>query len=82
MGAPSTDHRDALQGALQELISAMSALNMEPEPIPGATGFLSETDAWAQHAMGHLVAVADLLIRAQRERDELIAQYEALARAP
>jgi hypothetical protein len=69
MGAPSTDHRDALEGALQELISAMSALNMEPDPIPGATGFLSDTDAWVRHAMEHLTAVAHLLIRAQRERN-------------
>ena len=55
------DKDPGLQGALQtigsEVTSAMSALNMEPEPIRNhgsQTGFLSETDAWAQHSMEHL----------------------------
>ena len=61
MSDPRTDYRDAPQGVITELISAMSALNMEPEPLPADqikhdTGYLSDTDKWVRHAMEHLYA--------------------------
>lgn len=44
-----------------EIISAMSSLNMDPEPIEKESlsedaHYLSETDRWAKHAMAHLHA--------------------------
>lgn len=58
MGAPF-EHRNPLNGAIIEIMSAMSALNQEPDPLtdtgdPNATGLLSETDGWVRHAMVHL----------------------------
>lgn len=55
-----------LQGALIECLSAMSALNMDPSPIPGAIGYLSETDAWAKHAMEHLQTAIALINKVLR----------------
>lgn len=56
MSAPITTYDNPAGGARNELVSAMSALNMYPDPIPGATGYLSEVDAWAKHAMEHMRA--------------------------
>ena len=47
--------------AVAELVSAMSSLNMYPEQIDGAEGYLSETDANAKHAMEHIQAALRLL---------------------
>lgn len=45
-----------------ELISAQSALNMEPDPIAGRSGrFLSECDGWARHSMAHLAQISKLM---------------------
>lgn len=84
MSEPRTNHEDALQGALSEIISAQSALNMYPEPTPTTTGepryipnieveqaFLSESDAWAKHSMEHLRAAFELVQRAWQERERL-----------
>jgi len=66
MGDPvrTKDPKEALQAALNEVVSAMSALNMEPEPLTTPTGvYLSERDVWAAHAMEHLRAVvANLMV--------------------
>lgn len=61
MSDPRTDYRDTPQGIVTELISAMSALNMEPSPLPPDeikhdTGYLSDTDKWVRHAMEHIYA--------------------------
>lgn len=62
---PILDWHDPLQGAAHEIISAMSALNMEPEPLEVPEGaYLSERDRWAKHAMEHLRAALELLQRA------------------
>lgn len=41
-----------------EIMSAMSSLNMEPDPITPKPGkelyYLSELDAWAKHSMEHM----------------------------
>jgi len=55
MSTPSNDF-------WHELISAQSALNMEPDPIEGKPGrFLSECDGWARHSMTHLQQASKLL---------------------
>lgn len=64
------EHSDPINGAMCEVVSAMSALNMEPNPLtetgdPDSNGYLSEVDGWAKHAMEHLNAAAALLLKAQ-----------------
>jgi hypothetical protein len=55
MSTPSTD-------LWYELISAQSALDMEPDPIEGKPGrFLSECDGWARHSMTHLKQASKLM---------------------
>lgn len=69
MSAPKNDYEDPLHGALCEIISAQSSLNMYPAPIEGPPRrYLSESDEWAQHAMEHLHAAFDLIARALKER--------------
>jgi len=56
MSDPFPVHKShPVHGALLEIVSAMSALNMQPEALPEPKGeYLSETDRWAEHAMEHL----------------------------
>jgi len=64
MGDPFKKSEDPVNGAVGEIISAMSSLNMEPKPMDKPEGdYLSETDFWAYHAMEHLRAAIDLLRR-------------------
>jgi len=54
--------KDILETISSEIISAQSALNMHPEPIPdhgSRDGYLSETDGWAKHAMEHLQNIGE-----------------------
>lgn len=62
MGQPRTDYGFKPYGMVSELISAQSALNMEPEPVAEPTGdrFI-DTDGWAAHAYEHLSAARVLL---------------------
>ena len=69
MSAPRTNHQNLLSGAIAELISAMSALNMHPEPLPADevkqdTGYLADSDKWAAHSMEHIGAAIDLIQKA------------------
>lgn len=69
MSAPRTDHQNPLSGAVTELISAMSALNMHPEPLPADevkhdTGYLADSDKWASYSMDHIGAAIDLIQKA------------------
>lgn len=70
MSEPKNDYEDKVHGAISELISAESALNMEPKPLPlppkDAT-FLSETDYWVKHAMDHIHQAISLLIDYRKE---------------
>lgn len=44
-----------VEGALQEISSAVSSLNMTPTPIENPTGiFLADTDANVNHSVEHL----------------------------
>ena len=72
MSEPFTGTSDnPIQTAIHEMISAMSALNMEPDPIPvpddGQIHFLSERDKWAAHCMEHLHSAFQLLNQAHSE---------------
>jgi hypothetical protein len=64
-------YADPLQGAASEIISALSALNMHPNPIPADQqlpdnpGYLSNTDRWVEHAFDHLQAAMDCIRRAE-----------------
>lgn len=59
---PIRDCKDKLEGVAREILGAMSALNMEPEPLDPPTGvYLSSRDKWANHALRHLEAAFDLL---------------------
>ena len=61
MGEPFMHYDDPFNGIASEIISAMSALNMEPEPMQKPVGkFLSESDKWVHHAMEHLKRAMDL----------------------
>ena len=70
MSTPKTIYPNALQGILQEIISAQSALNMPPKPIEGKNDdgveYLSNIDVWAEHAYNHLSAAVEILIDYQR----------------
>ena len=82
---PITDYGEELDlyGAGLELISAMSTLNMEADPIPegerceGAL-YLSETDAMAKHAQGHIHAAIQLVHQGLREYEMLAKKVDRL----
>jgi hypothetical protein len=57
---PDAGARSIVQVLMNEVVSAMSSLNMYPEPKAapeGAPGYLSETDEWAAHCMEHLEGI-------------------------
>ncbi len=64
MSEPYLDVETPLKGARQEIIRAMSSLNMEPESLEDVAEediYLSQRDRWASHAMEHLEAAFELL---------------------
>lgn len=76
MSKPAAE-AEPLYGAVQEIISAMSALNMYPEPreVKGdEAGWLAHSDAWANHSMEHLVAAMRFLDQARRERSKMLSE--------
>ena len=63
-----TDEKSRLLGAINELISAQSYLNMEPHPINPPpkqdypfNAFLSNTDFWVNHSMVHIHEAINLI---------------------
>ena len=71
--------RDKLHGAINELISANSALNMSAEPMKPAEGleypsntFLSQTDHWVNHSMVHIREAINLIVESLKiiDKDE------------
>ncbi len=78
---PITNYTNPLNGALNELFSAMSALNMEPNPLPAEkqTGhYLSETDGWAKHSMEHMRETYNQLNKAREADAKLRATLEEI----
>lgn len=67
-------HTHPIEGALFELLDAISALNMCPAPIdpteqvPDNPGYLSYTDRWAEHAVEHMRAAVEC-IRLEQNRE-------------
>ena len=61
-----------LDGIGLEVLSCMSALNMQPKPIPSDqqypdnNGFLSDTDSWVKHALEHLRQAMQYTTKARR----------------
>ncbi len=53
--------KDPIRHAISELISAQSALNMEPSPQDADGPYLSDRDKWAAHAYEHIAAAIDVL---------------------
>lgn len=83
MSEPKVDYPESARGAVFEVMSAMSALNMYPDPIPisdelacEADRFLSESDGWAKHSMGHLNAAFELCSKAEQEHNRLRQMLE------
>jgi hypothetical protein len=82
MCEPEKPHasREPLRSAVSEIISAMSALNMRPHPIPPHeqepenNGYLSQTDYWAEHAVEHMRAAIECLRIAENRQ-----QYRSVA---
>lgn len=72
MSKPTEDYQDKLGGALMELNSALSSLNMHPEPLEVSreVEYLSETDKWANHAYSHIEAAIQLICNERRQKDE------------
>jgi hypothetical protein len=61
MSKPNVNHDNPLLGAFIEITSAVSALNMEPTPLPvnEVRGpYLSDRDQYAKHATEHLSAAS------------------------
>lgn len=64
MSEPFKNYEDHAHGVISELVSACSALNMEPDPIPAEEieriredrgyAWLSDTDRWVSHSMEHI----------------------------
>jgi hypothetical protein len=85
---PREDYSDPIHGAISEIFSAMSALNMEPCPVApselpskgGVPVFLSECDVWAKHSMEHLQAALAQLNKVSAERDSLRSQLYSLTK--
>ena len=83
MSEPKVDYPESARGAVFEVMSAMSALNMYPDPLPmskevaeEADRFLSESDGWAKHSMQHLHAAVELCNRAESEHNRLRQMLE------
>ena len=88
MSAP-LDYENKISGVVNEIISAESSLNMEPDPIenpPEEAMFLSETDKCVKHAMEHLRKAVDLTEQARKDiqlaRDGIYQLWKDLVLIP
>ena len=69
MGKPYTDSTNPIRGAMSEIVSAQSALNMPARAIAEPRGeYLADTDEWAAHAMEHLRQAFQYLLQADKGR--------------
>ena len=81
MSKPIEGLKNSIDGAINEITSAMSALNMEPEPLNATLGngnWLSETDAWAFHAYEHLQVAQEYCSQGRREKEDLVLENNLL----
>jgi hypothetical protein len=60
-----------LEGIIAEATSALSALHMNPKPIPrlpnDESTYLADSDEWCRHACDHMQAVIDLALKALKK---------------
>lgn len=68
---------DKLNGAINELISASSALNMPANPMKPAEGleypfntYLSQTDYWVNHSILHIREAINLITESLKKKDQ------------
>ena len=61
MSTPRDYYSNPVYGAILEIMSGMSSLHMNPSPIPGEEGFLSDTDDNVKHAIEHFQQAIKLL---------------------
>jgi hypothetical protein len=81
MSKPIEGLRNGIDGAINEITSAMSALNMEPEPLKNTYGnglWLSETDAWVSHAYEHLKVAQLYCSQGRKEKEDLVLENNLL----
>lgn len=78
MSTPFTEAEDPVGGAISEISSAISALNMEPSPIKKtleeweeSSRSLAETDEWAAHAVEHMRAAIQYMQQVQIKIDSI-----------
>lgn len=77
MSTPHLHYKNPIRGITSELMSAMSSLNMPPEPITpsiDAAGYLSEVDHWAKHSIEHLYAAHQQIVELHKKIQELHTQ--------
>ena len=70
MGKPNLNHNNPALGVFIEITCGISALRMEPKPIPveKADGpFICDRDEWAKHSIEHFDAASQNLINLQNE---------------
>lgn len=68
MSEPMTGCKNPIQGAILEIISGISALNMPPDPIDPPEGdFLTERDRMVKHSLEHFNAAIDYLAKVAPE---------------
>jgi hypothetical protein len=59
------EREDPMHGAVHEIISGISSLNMEPDPVTNPKGpYISDLDKGVNHAIEHFDAAIALLQRA------------------
>lgn len=79
--------QDPVRGAIGEITDAISALNMHPKSIPveqqvpNNEGYLSYTDAWAQHAADHLRAAVEFLRVAENRESNTVRLLQQMLAA-
>jgi len=79
MSKPFDYKSDFINGAMLEIISGRSALNMPPEPIPEEdqepnNGYLSETDGMVKHSMEHFCQAYSLLIKENERQSKILSK--------
>ena len=74
MSSPFKHDPPTINGAITEIISGISALNMQPDPITNipndSMGFLSETDAWVKHSIEHFRAAIQVLREVEKLQNQ------------
>lgn len=70
MSKPVLNHANPALGVFLEVTSGLSALRMEPKPIPAEKAygpFICDRDEWAKHAVEHFHAASQNLLNLQDE---------------